>query len=181
LHGLPGGANAEDHSGTSSHKTDFWGNKKNLDLAKQSLHFMACEIQNGMHGVLGLQIVNESVYDAKGMYEFYSQAIDIIGSVDESIPIYISDGWDLPRCLQWTSSRDPYRNRRNPVVIDTHRYFTFSDKDRASSPQDIIGRIPSELGEVNPGELCNKGETQVIVGEWYLIVLYLALYLLIYI
>jgi hypothetical protein len=116
--------------------------------------------------VLGLQIVNESVYDAKGMYEFYSQAIDIIGSVDEAIPIYVSDGWDLPRCIQWTGSRHPHHNRRNPIVIDTHRYFTFSDKDRACSPQEIIARIPSELGEVNPGDLCNKGEAQVIVGEW---------------
>ncbi|KAG9228995.1 glycoside hydrolase superfamily [Amylocarpus encephaloides] len=166
LHGLPGGANGEAHSGTSSGTADLWGDKKNLELAKCALHFMASEIRNGMQGVAGLQIVNESVYDAKGMYEFYDQAIDIIGSVDESIPIYVSDGWDLPRCLGWTGSRNPNTSRRCPIVIDTHRYFTFSDKDRSQSPQEIIDRIPEELAEVNPGGVCDHGEAQVVIGEW---------------
>ncbi|CAG8950285.1 hypothetical protein HYFRA_00006777 [Hymenoscyphus fraxineus] len=166
LHGLPGGANAEDHSGTSSHKASLWGNKKNLTLAKQSLHFMATEIHAGMHGVEGLQIVNESVHNAQGMYDFYSEVIEIIGRVDESIPIIISDAWDLPTAISWTQSRHPYNCIRNPIIIDTHRYYTFSDKDRASSPQQIISTIPNELHEVNPGTLCDKGEVQIIVGEW---------------
>lgn len=166
LHGLPGGANAEDHSGTSSHKAALWGNKKNLELAKQSLHFIACEIHNGMHGVEGLQIVNESTHNAEGMYDFYAQVIEIIGGVDENIPIIISDAWDLPTTINWVNSRHPYNSRRNPIIIDTHRYYTFSDKDRASSPQEIISTIPNELHEVNAGALCDKGEVQVIVGEW---------------
>jgi hypothetical protein len=53
-------------------------------------------------------------------------------------------------------------------VVDTHRYFTFSEKDRSQSPQEIIGRIGGELGELDgkEGALCDRGEAQVVVGEW---------------
>jgi len=54
------------------------------------------------------------------------------------------------------------------VVVDTHRYFTFSDKDRSQSPHEIIARVPRELEELNgkEGALCDRGEAQVVVGEW---------------
>jgi hypothetical protein len=54
------------------------------------------------------------------------------------------------------------------VVVDTHKYYTFSDEDRNQSPQQIIARIPGELQELNgkEGALCDRGEAQVIIGEW---------------
>jgi hypothetical protein len=128
------------------------------------LHKIATDVRS-LPGVIGIQVVNEAVYDAHHMYEFYDQAIGVIGGVDNSIPVYISDGWDLNRALQWTNER----KGGNPVVVDTHRYFTFSEKDRSQSPQEIIGRIGGELGELDgkEGALCDRGEAQVVVGEWY--------------
>ncbi|KAF4633903.1 hypothetical protein G7Y89_g4209 [Cudoniella acicularis] len=169
LHGLPGGANSEAHSGTCSGKTELWGKKNHLTLAKKVLHFIAQEVRNGMDGVTGIQVVNEACYDAKGMYDFYEQVIDIIGEVDESIPIYVSDGWDLGRALDWSTGRSPFKGgKKNPIVIDTHKYYTFSEKDRNQSPQEIIGRIGSELCELDgkDGSLSDRGEAEIIIGEW---------------
>ena len=65
MHALPGGANGGDHSGTNSGKPELWGSRKNLDLATRSLLFLAHEAK-GLGGVIGIQIVNESEYNAKG-------------------------------------------------------------------------------------------------------------------
>jgi len=164
LHALPGGANTDAHSGSCTGKAELWGKKKHLELTKSVLHKIATDVRD-LPGVIGIQVVNEAVYDAKHMYEFYSQAIDTIGAVDSGMPVYISDGWDLNRALGWTNER----KGGNPVVVDTHRYFTFSDKDRSQSPQEIIGRIGGELGELDgkEGSLCDRGEACCVVGEWY--------------
>lgn len=121
-----------------------------------------------MDGVIGIQVVNEAVWDAKGMYDFYETAIDVIGAVDDQMPVYISDGWDLGRALKWCNGRKVGKGRGNPVVVDTHKYYTFSEKDRAQAPQEIIGRIGGEMGELDgkEGALCDRGEGQVVVGEW---------------
>lgn len=102
-------------------------------------------------------------------YAWYEEVIEEIGQVDESIPIYISDGWDLRRAWEWTNKRRLFGGgKRNPVVVDTHRYYTFSESDRNQTPQQIIARIPGELGELDgkEGSLTDRGEAQVIIGEW---------------
>lgn len=66
LHALPGGANNGEHSGTNSGKAELWGNRKNLDLATRCLLFIAKEAKN-MEGAIGIQVVNEAEWDAKGM------------------------------------------------------------------------------------------------------------------
>lgn len=164
LHALPGGANGDAHSGVGSGKAEFWGNRKNMNLATRCVAFLAKEI-SGMDGVVGLQVVNEAVWNAEGMYEWYEEVLRMVGEIDDSIPIYFSDGWDLGRSLQWTSVR---RGVRNPVVVDTHKYYTFSDKDRSQAPAEIISRIPNELSELNgrEGSLFDRGEAQVIIGEY---------------
>ncbi|KAE8452370.1 hypothetical protein EG329_001070 [Mollisiaceae sp. DMI_Dod_QoI] len=169
MHALPGGANSDAHSGSSTGKPDLWSSRKNLDLGRRALLQIASQIR-GMPGVIGLQLVNEAVYDAKGMYTWYENVIQGISKVDDSLPIYISDAWDLNRALEWTASRHAFRSDspRNPVIVDTHKYYTFSDKDRSQSPQQIISRIPSELTELDgkSGSLSDRGEAQVIVGEY---------------
>jgi len=169
LHAVPGGANKDEHSGSTSGQAELWGRRKNLDLAKRALVFVAREIQAGMDGVIGIQACNEAVWDAKGMYEWYEDVIGAIGEVDQNIPVYISDGWDLNRALNWCNGRKVFGKAvRNPVVVDTHRYFTFDEKDRNQAPQEIIARIPGELGELHgkEGSICERGEAQVVIGEW---------------
>lgn len=170
LHALPGGANRDAHSGTSSGKAGFWGNKKNMELTKWALVFIAKEVKAGgdLEGVVGIQVVNEAVWDAKGMYDWYEDVIEEISRVDGSIPIYVSDGWNLNKALEWAGKRHAFKSPRNPVVVDTHRYYTFSEEDRSQTPQQIIARIGGELGEVaaKRGSLTDRGEAQLVVGEW---------------
>ncbi|KAH7330186.1 glycoside hydrolase superfamily [Rhexocercosporidium sp. MPI-PUGE-AT-0058] len=167
FHFVYGGANGEDH-GSATGKAALWGNKANLESTRRALGWIAGEAR-GMDGVLGLQIVNEVNHHAEGMYAFYEDVVREVARWDESLPLYISDAWDLKTALEWTCSRHPFGGApRNPVVVDTHRYYTFSDEDRRQSPQQIIGRLGDELEELNgkEGSLGDRGEAQVIIGEW---------------
>lgn len=169
LHALPGGANSDAHSGSSTGKPGLWSSKKNLELGRKALLHIASQIKD-TPGIIGLQLVNEASYDAKGMYAWYEDIIRDISQIDDSLPIYISDAWNLNRALDWSTKRHAFRNDvpKNPVIVDTHKYYTFSEKDRAQSPQQIISRIPSELAQLDgkSGSLSDRGEAQVIIGEY---------------
>jgi aryl-phospho-beta-D-glucosidase BglC (GH1 family) len=167
LHALPGGANRDAHSGTSSGKAELWGSivgkGSNIERANRCVEYLAKEASN-MDGVIGLQIVNEAVWDARGLYGWYEDVLKRINRIDPTLPIYVSDGWDLERALKWSNGR----TGGNPVVVDTHRYFCFSDKDRSQAPAEILDRVPRELQEIQgkDGSLTSRGEAQLIVGEY---------------
>lgn len=174
LHALPGGANTDMHSGSSTGKAELWSSKKNLELARKALLFIATECKE-LDGVIGIQLVNEACWDAgkKGMYDFYSSTIQSISEIDDSMPIYISDAWDLSSALKWSKGRDWKSGRipRNPVVIDTHKYYTFADKHRSQGAHQLIRQVPNELGELpdcspSATHLSNGGETQIVIGEY---------------
>ncbi len=168
FHALPGGANDQDHGGTSSKKVELWGNSKNLELAKRCLLFMAEEIARGkIPGCVGIELCNEACWGAKGMYEWYDDVVHAIGRVDGSIPLYISDGWDLSTALAWCA-RANKRGTGCPVGVDTHKYYCFTEHDKDQSPQRIIERVQSELCEVQNvgGSVIDRGAVGVFVGEW---------------
>lgn len=181
LHALPGGANGGEHSGTNSSKAQFWGSKKHLELATRCLAFIATEVRDspGMDNVIGIQLCNEAEYNAKGMYDWYASVHREIAQIDASIPLYISDAWDLGRCLAWTknankilsgASSSAYANK-NPVVIDTHLYWCFSDDHKSKNPDQIIDHlVPSAFAALTrpgtTGEALSTGAAQVVVGEY---------------
>jgi aryl-phospho-beta-D-glucosidase BglC (GH1 family) len=164
FHGLPGGANGDAHSGSGSGEAEFWGSREYRELALRCIRFMVMEFRE-MEGVIGLQVVNEAVWGAEGLYEWYEEVLGVVEEIDDTIPVYISDGWDLGRALRWTNGR---RGVRNPIVVDTHMYYTFSVKDRSQTPAEIISRIPQELSELDgkEGSISDRGEAQVIIGEY---------------
>ncbi|KAA8567282.1 hypothetical protein EYC84_010316 [Monilinia fructicola] len=145
LHALPGGANTDMHSGSSTGKAELWGSKKNLELAKKALLFIANECKD---------------LDGKGMYGFYTAIIQSISEIDPEMPIYISDAWDLSSALRWTKERNWKSGNvpSNPIVIDTHKYYTFADKHRSQGAHDLIRRIPGELSEL-PDFACLMGKS----------------------
>lgn len=148
LHAVPGGANGEAHSGTSSGKVELWGKSTNLDLAMRCLCFMAQEAI-GMSGIVGIQLCNEAVWDAPGLYKFYDKLIEKISEISPTLPIYVSDAWNLERAVEYAVGKNSVKVKTsNPVVVDTHRYYTFAEKDTSRSPQDIIAQIPKELSEL---------------------------------
>ena len=171
LHGLPGGANNNEHSGTTSNKAELWGNRKNLEHAKRCLLFMAQEVKNGMQGVTGIQLCNESAWEApsKGMYEWYNDILESISHIDNTIPLYISDAWQLDGCIGYTKDRNSIRHTKwNPLIIDTHKYYTFSEQDRSQDPHQIISRIPGELQQLNgkDGNVTDTGAVTLFIGEY---------------
>lgn len=167
VHALPGGANWDAHSGTSSGQAALWGNGYFLDLGRRCLVFVAGEARS-MDGVVGLQLVNEAVTNAAGMYEWYGSILHELAQVDASLPIYISDRWNLAEAVGWVNGRNTLGNRGNPVVIDTHKYYTFAESDRQQSPQQILERVPNELGELNgrEGSVFDGRAVEVVVGEY---------------
>jgi hypothetical protein len=140
-----------------------------MELGKRALVFIAEEVRNGLEGVVGIQLVNEAAWEAKGMYAWYEDVIEAIGRVDGSIPVYISDAWNLTKALEWANKRHCLKGiPMNPVVVDTHKYYTFSEEHRSKSPQELISSVAGALGQLDgrSGSLADRGEGQIIVGEW---------------
>ncbi|KFY27770.1 hypothetical protein V493_03326 [Pseudogymnoascus sp. VKM F-4281 (FW-2241)] len=169
LHALPGGANTDMHSGTDSGKAELWDHwhtgKKNREIAKRVVLQVVSEAAS-ITGIVGVQIVNEASAGAHKLHEWYDDVLRATQDIDSTMPIYVSDAWDLDGSLKWIESR---RHRGgNPVVMDTHKYYTFSDADRAKAPQHIISQVPQELGEIDKyaGSVHDRGAAQIIVGEY---------------
>jgi hypothetical protein len=172
FHALPGGANPHEHSGTNSNRADLWDSPTNKKLALVCLEYMARQItQERLHGVIGLQVCNESESWApdRGMYEFYDQSVSVIGAADPTLPIYISDAWNLERALDYATRKNVLQAvGQPPMVVDTHIYFCFSDIDKARSPQAIIQEASNKLSELDSraGSVVDRGAAEVIVGEY---------------
>jgi len=164
---VPGGANPADHSGTNSGRVELWGSIFNLQFAKSCLVFLASEITT-MEGVLGLQLCNEAESNAPGMYEWYSSVVAAIAKVDATIPLYISDGWNLSNAVEYAQRKNSVSSNTNPIVIDTHLYWAFSDADRSKSAKDIIAEVPRKLSELEnkQGDVVTRGAVEAIVGEY---------------
>ncbi|KAJ9608450.1 Glucan 1,3-beta-glucosidase 3 [Cladophialophora chaetospira] len=175
LHGVPGGANHETHSGTSGGKAELWGNGFFLDLATRCLLFIADETARDpqLAGVIGIQVCNEAIIDPPGMYEWYNSLVQQISAIDASLPIYISDGWDLGRAVRFTRAyNNPSFPVKCPVFVDTHKYWTFDEMDTSRSPYQIIDQVKTELGELDSslvGDVfAHQAAVAVYVGEYSL-------------
>lgn len=122
-----------------------------------------------MPGIVGIQIVNEAEYNAKGMYDWYGEVLNELRKIDPSMPICISDAWDLDRALSWSQKRNSFHERSvNPIIVDTHLYWCFSDQDKGKSPQQIMEEAKHKLSGLDgkDGSIVDHGAAQVIVGEY---------------
>ncbi len=168
FHALPGGANEQDHGGTSSGKAGLWGNRGYLELAKRGVLFMAGEVKRGrVIGCLGIQICNEACWGAEGMWEWYEDVMRAVGEVDVGLPLYVSDGWDLRRAME-QCGRINMKGMGCPVGVAVPKYFCFTENDKKESPDQIIQRVEREMGDVlmGSGNVVEKGAVQVMVVEW---------------
>lgn len=160
---MPGGANTEIHSGTSTGMADLWDNRVNLDLADRCLRFIAEEIRRcpEFDSVFGLQICNEAVLDAPGMYEWYSSVIDDLATINPGLHVYISDGKDLWKALTYAKDRNRLDDRQFcPVIVDTHRYFNHSLPQASPGTAVTAQKVTATLQEIS-----SKASTQVTDGK----------------
>jgi hypothetical protein len=54
-----------------------------------------------LEDLVGIRVSNEAKWRAEGMWEWYEGVIEEIGAVGEGIAVYILDGWDLKKALEW--------------------------------------------------------------------------------
>lgn len=169
LHALPGGANSQEHSGTNIGTTQLWSHEPNRALGVRCCEFLASEVVKGLE-VAGIQLVNEAEWESERMYEWYDQCIDAISAIDATIPVIISDAWNLNQAVDYTLKKNTARPSKptTPIVIDTHYYWAFSDEDKKKSPQQIISEVNSKLTELDgkEGSVLDRGAVQIIVGEY---------------
>ncbi|MCJ1377920.1 Glucan 1,3-beta-glucosidase 3 [Xylographa soralifera] len=170
LHAVPGGANRDSHSGTSSGRADLWTDQENLQLLANCVGSIASTVAtNQIPGIVGIQICNEAIYGAPGAFDFYRQLTNAVSTIDSSIPLYISDAWNLGAALDFTASINTVNQPLlPPVVVDTHKYYCFTAADRARAPGDTIRRLVTELQEVlsRGNSVISKGALGCVVGEW---------------
>lgn len=163
MHGLPGGANGQDHSGEKNGgSADFWGNSTYEAIAVDAVKFIAGDLKK-YENLAGIQIVNESEFsnDAKKQKAYYSKAINAIRSEDSSVPVVISDGWWPDQFAKWI--QDMQGADSVGVVIDHHCYRCFDDRDKGKSAEKIIGDLNSDLlTNIND----DGSGVDFMVGEW---------------
>jgi aryl-phospho-beta-D-glucosidase BglC (GH1 family) len=165
MHGLPGGANAQDHSGTDIGKAELWTSKDNRELATRALCFVAQQVKN-LDGVAAIQIINEAEWNAKGMYDWYDAVISELSRIDPSMPVYISDAWNLGPAAKWSQKHNSVGSQTNPVAVDTHKYWCFADHGK--TPQGVISDATTKLSALDgkDGAVVEHGASQAIVGEY---------------
>jgi aryl-phospho-beta-D-glucosidase BglC (GH1 family) len=169
LHALPGGANNQEHSGTNSGRAELWKSDFNRALGVACCEFIARDAHTGSE-IIGIQLANEAEWDAPGMYEWYDQCIAAISAVDPTIPIIISDGWNLNKSIEYSLGKNTVDAQKPtaPIVIDTHYYWAFTDADKKKTPQEVTSEVSTKLSELNgkEGSVIDRGAVQVIVGEY---------------
>jgi len=168
LHALPGGANGSDHCGTNSGSANLWSSPPNLGLGIRCAEFLAHSVSSGLDGVVGIQLCNEANWEAPNMYAWYDTCIAAISAIDPSIPVYISDAWNLKKALDYVAKKNSAASMTPPVVVDTHLYWAFTDADKAKTPQTIIGEASNRLSNLDgkEGSVIDCGAVQVVVGEY---------------
>lgn len=146
IHGLPGGANGDAHSGEKSGgSAEFWGDYSMQLQMCDMLQFMAKDLKQ-YDNITGIQIVNESEFsnDAKSQNYYYSAAINLIREVDQEVPIIISDGWWPDQWVKWVQSKQG-NDKNLGVVVDHHCYRCAAQHDKDKAPPQIIGDLYNDL------------------------------------
>ncbi|KAK9371085.1 glycoside hydrolase superfamily [Lipomyces kononenkoae] len=134
LHGVPGGANPDSHSGVSG-GGKFFTSSSHVSLAVECVAFIAQEVKD-YENVIGIQIVNEASYGA-GAEKYYMQASKRIREIDPTQCIVISDAWDRGRYAEFVKDKPG-------MLVDTHIYKCFSDADRRQAPNQLIAAAGQE-------------------------------------
>ncbi|OKL60608.1 hypothetical protein UA08_04182 [Talaromyces atroroseus] len=172
LHALPGGANKDAHSGTNSGKAELWTSTHYLSLAKECVKFVVHEIVAlQMSNVIGIELCNEpSRAASSAVFKWYDEVLPMISAIDPSLPVYIGDCWDLSKGMNYALKKNSAsQTPSNPVIVDTHKYYTFATKDHSQTPQQIIDRVNTSLADVvkNQGNIsASKTAVEVYIGEY---------------
>lgn len=158
IHGLPGGANGDGHSGFPNRGADFFRNSGYIErICNDIIPAIIEDICKPNKNVIGLQVVNESVFDnnAHGQKNYYKRAIQTIASNQPGLPVIISDGWWPQQWSDWLKQE----KLDLVTVVDTHVYRCFSDEDKKKSADQIINDLEGSTS-------FPKNDADFVVGEF---------------
>ena len=134
IHGLPGGANTDSHSGETSGNACFFSTSKYVNtMIENVIPFIVSDLSLRYENIIGIQVVNEAKFDEK--------AIRTINQIDPGLPIVISDGWWPQQWADWLEKK----KFDTLVVIDSHVYRCFSDEDKSQSAEQIINNLSQSV------------------------------------
>lgn len=160
MHGLPGGANEQDHSGTCEGKAELWHSSSNRNLAYEVLKFVAQDLQP-FDNICAIQVVNEATHedDSTEQKDFYLEAASQIRTVNPDVPLVISDGWDTGKWIEWMTRKEGKLNgQQMGMMLDTHVYKCFGDDDRNQVPDQLVNAVDDSVPETD--------DVDIMVGEY---------------
>ncbi|OBA19142.1 glucan 1,3-beta-glucosidase [Metschnikowia bicuspidata var. bicuspidata NRRL YB-4993] len=162
IHGVPGGANVNDHSGEVYGSPEFWITPSFQNLLIEAAVFVFEDLKE-YDNISGVLLINEASYDFNSEQQnFYAKAINAIREKEKTIPVVISDGWNPDSWIQWVSSN---QNPNAPagIVVDHHVYRTFTPENKLRTAQKIIADLYDDL---LPSVNNNGNDVDFMVGEW---------------
>ncbi|CUS21576.1 LAQU0S03e05732g1_1 [Lachancea quebecensis] len=165
LHGLPGGANGDAHSGESNGgSAKFFSNHDYVKaIVDDLIPFVVKDVCTTNENVIGLQVVNEAAFSNSASHEkkFYAKAIKAVQSLDDSLPVVISDGWWPDQWADWLHENKLVNN----VVIDSHIYRCFSDEDKKKSARQLTDELPKSIDYPHEKADYMVGEFSCVIDE----------------
>lgn len=159
VHGVPGGANGEAHSGEGTGKALFWTLKKLQKAMLDAYEFIARDLAH-YDNICGLQVVNEAEWSDSGLAQqsFYADALAAIRRADPLIPVVVSDGWNPQAFAKWAQ-----KHPGAGLVVDHHVYRCFSDADKRKLAEQVVHDLNGDVLTNLPD---NGAGVDFIVGEW---------------
>jgi hypothetical protein len=103
------------------------------------------------------------------MYDWYDEMRGAVDAIDNTMPVIISDGWNLDRAVEYALSKNRVdTGQSGPIIIDTHKYYCFDEVSAQTSPQGILTAVPDALGclDNKEGNVTASGAVQILVGEY---------------
>ncbi|EDO17591.1 hypothetical protein Kpol_1061p14 [Vanderwaltozyma polyspora DSM 70294] len=164
VHGLPGGANSSDASGSINNPPTFFKNPTYISkMVNQILPFIARDVCINNINVIGLQIVNEADTNNTPVNEhnYYLRSAKAIGAIDPQLPVVISDGWWPEQQGTWVQQN----NLVSTVVVDAHIYRCFSSSDKSKTAQQIISSLNSTVNYPSKSADFLTGEFSCVLDE----------------
>ncbi|PLB41997.1 glycoside hydrolase [Aspergillus candidus] len=141
--------------------------KRTRELARDCIAFIMQEVTfHAILGVTGIQISNLKDWNIQDLTDWYNEVLVVTSAINPSLPIYISDGGNLTAAADYAASKNrlPAPAGRNPVVIETHRYYN----SQATEPQSVIQQVSNDLRDVavHNDKTLHDDPVDVFVGEY---------------
>ncbi|KAL7316628.1 Glucan 1,3-beta-glucosidase 3, variant 2 [Mucor circinelloides] len=172
LHGAPGGQNIQPHSGTSTHKAQFFKNS-NQEFTLIILRKLAIQLAP-INNVIGLDILNEPLDETASLQNFYLSAYKTIRQATPGIllPIYMSDAFNSTRYAEFIKHHSlkfvvldihyPFNATKRPSVVANRRssLVAFNQLSHSSA------EAKRHLSHTHLKKISHQLHGNLIVGEW---------------